>query len=643
VEKGDVWKYSDAGAKPAEDWFDPDYDDSSWSSGASRLGFANSGTFGTTLNRYVGGGSSGTQVTTYYFRKTFTMPAGAGQITSLKAALDCDDGYIAYINGVEVKRDQVASADYSAFSTATNMGEKDDTFTFPAGTLVEGDNVIAVEVHQCNASSSDAWWNLALSYEQALNAEGGLAVPVEGMSLAMRVLSPSGEWSALSTVNVRGEMPQAAVADGLRLAEALTAAVDGDDTLDYLVVTNVAAGEIQLDGVKIVAWNAKKNTEAKPSLTYFFPVGTSLRPGASLRIGNLDKLTNSQVGLRIYDAESQLVQDVYLDAGWWNGACDETGEHFIAKTFGAEAKTHADWKPSATAFSASVRVLEMYTSTTGGGDTGEFIVLTNLDASAELDLTDVKLVAWNSKKKSESDPSLTIVLDGVTIPVGGTLKLDQATYFGGGKLTNSKVGLKIYDPAESCAQEVEVDASWWNSACDGTGVSFVALEFGDTVKAEAQWKPSFVLPVDDTGKASVLAAISADDRIRTWLGALSATDEGVESITNFTGTADAVNACYLVNAPLETDPELGLSIESITFDAAGNVVIGGELTLHGVESGERTINGLFKLYHAATLDILNGAGDGPAVKPLGSAYPIPESDCKVEKSGPSRFYRLTIE
>ena len=33
---------------------------------------------------------------------------------------------------------------------------------------------------------------------------------------------------------------------------------------------------------KIVAWNAKKNTEAYPSLTYVF--GASLMPGASLTI-----------------------------------------------------------------------------------------------------------------------------------------------------------------------------------------------------------------------------------------------------------------------------------------------------------------------------------------------------------------------
>ena len=291
-------------------------------------------------------------------------------------------------------------------------------------------------------------------------------------------------------------MPKADAKDGLRLAEAMTSALKADgDAGDFLVLTNIAPGEVVLDGVKIVAWNAKKNTEASPSLTYVFGAGASLMPGASLTIdgsaivGAGGKLTNSQVGLRIYAADgTTLVQDVFLDADWWNGACDGTGEHFVAKTFGAEAKTHADWMPTATSLGEKLRVLEMYTSTTGdGGDTGEYIVLTNLDASAELDLTDARIVAWNAKKKSEADPSLTIVLENVVIPAGGIITIDQATYFGIGKLANSKVGLKAYDAAGSCAQEVAVDADWWNGACDGTGDSFLALEFGNEVKSVDQW------------------------------------------------------------------------------------------------------------------------------------------------------------
>lgn len=255
---------------------------------------------------------------------------------------------------------------------------------------------------------------------------------------------------------------------------------------------------------------------------------------------------------------SALTQDVYFDAGWWNGACDETGEHFIARTFDAEAKTHSDWMPSATAFSANVRVLAMYTSTTGGGDTGEFIVLTNLDASAALDLTDVKLVAWNSKKKSEADPSLTITLDTVTIPAGGTLTLDQTTYFGGGKLTNSKVGLKIYDPAEACAQEVEVDASWWSSACDGTGEYFVALAFGDTVKEVSQWTHKASAPAEwpDDPDTEITPTTTAADLGITSGAFTNATPEVLRKLSKWAKTNSVSYGGEAVNA--------------MSFDADGN-------------------------------------------------------------------------
>ena len=489
-------------------------------------------------------------------------------------------------------------------------------------------------MHQCNASSTDAWWDLALSYAQAVDVAGGIAVPPTGLTLTMRVLSQSGEWSALSTVNVRGELPQSSVADGLRLAEALTSA-DGDDTLDYLVVTNVAAGEIHLDGVKIVAWNAKKKSEADPSLTYFFPAGTSLGAGESLRIDAASfpaggKLTNSQVGLRIYAAGGALVQDVYLDADWWNGACDGTGEYFVAKTFGAEAKTISDWKPSATTLVDSLRVLELYTSTAGdGGDTGEFIVLTNLDASAALDLTDVKIVAWNSKKKSEADPSLVITLDGVAIPAGGTLTLAQATYFGtDNKLTNSKVGLKIYDPAEACAQEVEVDAGWWSSACDGTGAHFIALDFDQTVKTVSQWRPSFMPPADATGQNSVKAAIATNDLVRGWMNELGSTTEGQAIITAFAGTEDQVAK---------------LSFTKIAIAPDGSIVLGGDLKVLGVE-WRKKVGGTLKLYRYKTL---GGEPDDVVDLDLeNGVFPLNEANGgNVNATANERynFFRLVLE
>ena len=658
IAKGDVWKYSDAGAKPAVNWADSDYDDSSWSSGASRLGFANSGTFGTTLNRYVGGGSSGTQVTTYYFRKTFTMPAGAERITSLKAALDCDDGYIAYINGVEVKRDQVASTDYSAFSTATNMGEKNDTFTFPAGTLVEGDNVIAVEVHQCNASSTDVWWNLALSYAQAVEVEGGIAVPPTGLTLTMRVLSQSGEWSALSTVNVRGEQPEV-VSDqvqGVRVAAVYSNTADGGgDGSEFIILTNLLDHAVSLEGLR---FTCTKTGDATPKVDVTLGSGVEIAAGGTLKLTKANdwpsaKITNGAVDMMVYDSDGATVQTLHFEAAWWNNACKGTGAYFIALEFGDTVTSIEQWTyPSDQVI--GVRVAAVYSSTAdGGGDGSEFIVLTNLLNRA----VSLEGLRFTCTKTGDTTPKVDVTVGaGREIAAGGTITFTKADDWSasGAKITNGAVDMKVYDSTNMTVQTLHIDAGWFPvgynnkgkpiGACDGTGAHFIALEFGETVTTEEQWKPSFMPPASTSaGYEAVKAATAADDRIRLWLDGLATSAQGMESITNFAGSAEVLTTCYLVNVPPETDPGIDLEIPFISFDAVGNVVIGGKLTLHGSESGERTINGVFKLYHAATIEELNGAGDGPTIKSLGSAYPIPEADRKVEKSGTSRFYQLKID
>ena len=346
IAKGDVWKYSDAGEKPAENWTAPDYDDSSWSSGASRLGFASSGTFGTTLNRYVGGGSSGTQVTTYYFRRTFTMPAGAESMTSLKAALDCDDGYVAYVNGREVGRDQVNSTDYSAFSTKTNMGEKDAVWTFPAGTLVEGENVIAVEVHQCNEASTDAWWDLALSYAAPGNVEGGISVPPTGLSLAIAV-SKDGEWGPLSTLSVKGEEMLSTQAEAIRISAVYSSTADeGGDGSEFITLTNITDRAVLLDGLIIKAAKQGKSPTALCTLT-----GGRLEAGASVMLTKAEhwpsgKLTNGAVDMLIVDDEGKTVQTIAFSSKWFGAVADGTGVYLVAKEFGTTVTQESQWKPS---------------------------------------------------------------------------------------------------------------------------------------------------------------------------------------------------------------------------------------------------------------------------------------------------------
>ena len=473
----------------------------------------------------------------------------------------------------------------------------------------------------------------------------GLEVPAEGVSLKLRVRTPDGEWSALEELSLAGEsVAFAPLAGALRVA-ALYTSTDGDgDTGEFVVLTNLdATASVDLSGARLVAWNAKKQSEAKPSLTIVFDAAT-IGPGESLTLEQATsfgggKLTNSQVGLRLYDATNALVQDVFVDADWWGGACDGTGAHFIAKEFAASALQRSQWKPSATALPTVLRVAAVYSSTAGdGGDTGEFVVLTNLDASAKVDLADARLVAWNAKKKSEADPSLVIdFTNALEIAKGGTAMLDQATFFGVGKLVNSKVGLRLYDAAGALVQDVIVDADWWSKACDGTGAHFVATNFAAEAKTTGDWRPSFPLVASATARLAVASA-ATNATMKAWLDAHGATEAGAAAIAAFDGDATALGQCYLVDSPPEANPEIEVEIPSIGFDANGNPVLGGALLQHGVEQA-KPVNGAIRLYHAPSLEALPASTD--AIE-FGRVFPV-DPEPVEGLGGDARFFQLRLE
>lgn len=162
IRAGDTWKYLDNGTNPGAAWRTPAFDDSAWASGAGELGY-NDGDETTTVG--FGGNASNKFVTTY-FRKAFTIE-NAGNIASLNLQVLRDDGVAVYVNGTEVFRNNLAAA--AAHNTfAQSSVEDDNTFIaaapISAGLLsANGNNVIAVEVHQSSAASSDLSFDLFLT------------------------------------------------------------------------------------------------------------------------------------------------------------------------------------------------------------------------------------------------------------------------------------------------------------------------------------------------------------------------------------------------------------------------------------------------------------------------------------------------
>jgi hypothetical protein len=162
----DNWSYLDNGTDQGSAWTERTFNDSNWSSGNAPLGYGDGDE--TTVVGF--GGDLDAKFITTYFRNEFNV-ADASAIASLSLALFRDDGAAVYLNGVELARDNLAAnANYDtlALDQADNDGDTQLSFnidldTLPAGTLVNGFNAVAVEVHQAADDSSDVSFELSLT------------------------------------------------------------------------------------------------------------------------------------------------------------------------------------------------------------------------------------------------------------------------------------------------------------------------------------------------------------------------------------------------------------------------------------------------------------------------------------------------
>ncbi|MEM7113097.1 MAG: alkaline phosphatase D family protein [Chloroflexota bacterium] len=162
-----VWKYLDDGSNQGTAWQASGFNDSSWASGNAQLGYGDSDE--TTVVSY--GPDPDDKYPTTYFRHTFNVADVSG-ISFLKFKFVRDDGIVIYLNGTEVVRDNMPSGsiDYETFASSTVSNSAEDAFfeeiVAASGLLVNGNNTVAVEIHQRDADSSDLSFDLELEIGQ---------------------------------------------------------------------------------------------------------------------------------------------------------------------------------------------------------------------------------------------------------------------------------------------------------------------------------------------------------------------------------------------------------------------------------------------------------------------------------------------
>jgi hypothetical protein len=160
IVRSNLWRYNDTGSDlTLAPWKQLDYSDGTWGAGRGSFGY---GDPVTTTNSF--GTNANAKYPTCYYRAKFNVDLLP---TWMQLRLRRDDGAVVYHNGVEIFRANVTNnpVTYSSWASATVDGANETTYfqsEVPVTNAVVGTNVIAVEVHQVNATSSDLSFDLEL-------------------------------------------------------------------------------------------------------------------------------------------------------------------------------------------------------------------------------------------------------------------------------------------------------------------------------------------------------------------------------------------------------------------------------------------------------------------------------------------------
>lgn len=142
-------------AVTGREWAYTTFDDAGWPSGPGGIGFADGDDATDVYTQMYN------NATALYLRRAFPVdPATAASSNALRFVVDYDDGYVAYLNGVEISRAGLgAPGEFVAYTALAAGHEAGIPVTNVPGVcsnfLVSGTNVLAIQVHNAALTSTD--------------------------------------------------------------------------------------------------------------------------------------------------------------------------------------------------------------------------------------------------------------------------------------------------------------------------------------------------------------------------------------------------------------------------------------------------------------------------------------------------------
>jgi hypothetical protein len=299
VAKGSTWKYLDDGCVLGTNWVALSFDDAQWKSGPAELGYGDKSQ-GYPEATEITSGTNGTRAITYYFRSRFSV-ADATSVRDLAVSLQRDDGAIVYLNGTNVFRSNMPDDPVGYLTNAANVVsgvEETNYFQQPVTSLLrEGTNVLAVEVHQSSADSSDVSFDLALTGTRVLLSPAIFAHPVSRKISAGQTISFSVEAAGSTPLYYSWQLNGEPVPNGTSATLVVTDATAAD-LGDYRVLVTNSLGAL-LSGVASLSFSNMPPVTGNDGL--LVPQGQSAAIALSVLLANdsdpeLGSLAVSSVG-----------------------------------------------------------------------------------------------------------------------------------------------------------------------------------------------------------------------------------------------------------------------------------------------------------------------------------------------------------
>ncbi|RYD36397.1 MAG: hypothetical protein EOP86_06075 [Verrucomicrobiaceae bacterium] len=338
VGKGAVWKYLAPSADPGESWRTADYNDSAWLSGPVPLGYGDGDEVTVVGTADTDPATPGEQRNlTTCFRRTFRIDQPSG-VTGMNIRLKRDDGAVVYLNGREVFRSAMPEGPVD-FSTPGNGGvnvSDDGNLWFsqpllPADfTLTAGEsNVIAVELHNASAGSSDLSFDLELTATLPLTPE---PIVINAAAVLKTRALKGAEWSGINEAAfaVTGTQP-ASTANVIISEIHYHPAGDGQGDNEFLEFLNTSTAPVSMEGVKL-----------ETGVTFTFPAGVVLEPGERAVLVK---------DAALFDARYRTPESPFHHAGIrvigaWQGSLSNGGEMLTLTAASGEPVFSMSWNDS---------------------------------------------------------------------------------------------------------------------------------------------------------------------------------------------------------------------------------------------------------------------------------------------------------